>query len=402
MTSAADRPQRCTFRPLAWQAEPWRDRSRVVLLTGSAGGGKSRLAAEKVHGFCLRYPRAVAIVVRKTRESLAPSAVFLLRRQVIGRDPLVSYLDQKRWFRYANGSVIFCLGMNDEAAAQRLRSIDADLIWVEEANQLTESDFNELLPRLRGRAAPWRQVILTTNPDGPQHWIYRRLIHGGEAAVYYSGAADNHHNPADYTDTLSRLTGVKHERLVLGRWVQAEGAVYAEFDPALHLLESFPVPAHWRRIRSVDFGYRNPFVCQWWAVDGDGRAYLYREIYETGRLVEDHARLIARLSDGERFEVTVCDHDAEGRATLERYIGGRTVSARKDVTDGIDLLHIDGNHDFDSVAGDIEDYLPKVVSGGFVVLDDIDWEGVAPHWEKLRDQLTVVYATPSWGILRQP
>jgi predicted transcriptional regulator len=40
----------------------------------------------------------------------------------------------------------------------------------------------------------------------------------------------------------------------------------------------------------VDFGYTNPFVMQWWAEDPDGRLYLYREIYRTRRLVEDHAK----------------------------------------------------------------------------------------------------------------
>jgi len=33
--------------------------------------------------------------------------------------------------------------------------------WVEEANALVEDDYNEVLPRMRGTAAPWRQIILT-------------------------------------------------------------------------------------------------------------------------------------------------------------------------------------------------------------------------------------------------
>ncbi len=53
------------FAPLPWQVEPWRDKSRVLLLTGSAGGGKSRLAAEKIHGACLKYPGAVWLMMRK-------------------------------------------------------------------------------------------------------------------------------------------------------------------------------------------------------------------------------------------------------------------------------------------------------------------------------------------------
>jgi glutaryl-CoA dehydrogenase len=50
---------------------------------------------------------------------------------------------------------------------------------MEEANRFTEDDFNEILARLRGTAAPWRQVMLTTNPGAPTHWIKRRLIDQG-------------------------------------------------------------------------------------------------------------------------------------------------------------------------------------------------------------------------------
>jgi hypothetical protein len=77
--------------------------------------------------------------------------------------------------------------------------------------------------------------------------------------------------------------------------VQAEGVVYDGWD-RVHLIDRFDIPPDWRRIRSIDFGYTNPFVCQWWAIDGDGRMYLYREIYHTKRTVKVHAEQINRSS----------------------------------------------------------------------------------------------------------
>jgi phage terminase large subunit len=62
--------------------------------------------------------------------------------------------------------------------------------------------------------------------------------------------------------------------------------------------------------------------------------YLYREIYKTKTLVEDHAREIVRLSEGETFEATVADWDAEDRATLERH-GVSTLPAIKSIQSGI-------------------------------------------------------------------
>lgn len=329
------------FNPLPWQVEPWRDTSPVVLLTGSAGGGKSRLAAEKLHGYMKRYPGAMGLMVRKTRESMTNSTVLFMDRAVIDKDPQVRHYPSKHRFEYANGSILAYGGMADEQQREQIRSIGQegalDIVWMEEATRFVEDDYNEILTRMRGRAAPWLQIMLTTNPDSPTHWIYKRLISGGEAKVYYSSATDNRHNPASYTDMLGKLTGVLEKRLKLGQWIQAEGAVYDTFDQAIHVVDRFDIPAEWRRIRAIDFGYTNAFVCQWWAMDGDGRMYRYREIYHTRRLVEDHARQIVRLSEGERIEVTVADHDAEDRATLEKY-GVLTKPAKKDVSPGIQAV----------------------------------------------------------------
>jgi phage terminase large subunit len=330
-----------TYEPLAWQVPPWRDTSPIVLLTGSAGGGKSRLAAEKVHAFMLKYPGAMGLMVRKTRNSMTNSTVLFVERGVIGSDPSVTHFPSKSRFEYANGSILAYGGMANEEQREQIRSIGqdgaVDIAWMEEATRFTEDDFNEMLPRMRGKAAPWRQIILTTNPDTPSHWIYRRLIRGGEAKAYLSNALDNPHNPADYADTLNKLTGPARERLRDGKWVQAEGAIYTEYDANVHLVDPFPIPPAWRRFRSIDFGYTNPFVCQWWALDDDGRMYLYREIYRTQRLVEDFAKQIVALSANERIEATVADHDAEDRATLDRH-GVPSRAAQKDVSVGIQAV----------------------------------------------------------------
>ena len=326
------------YKPLPWQIKPWQDKNPIMLLTGSAGGGKSRLAGEKVHAYLQKYDRATGLMLRKAREYASKSIVPFMSRTVIGDTPGVRMKKMDTLFEYENGSTLYWGGMKDDSQREGLRSIGPDgaidIVWVEEANQFTEVDFNELLARMRGKAAPWMQVILSTNPDMPTHWVNQRLIIGGEASVYYSGATDNTYNPPEYVGFLNKLTGVLYDRLVLGKWVQSEGAVYGEFDGSIHLIDAFEIPPEWRRMRSIDFGYTNPFVCQWWAMDEDDRLYLYREIYKTQRLVEDHARDILRLSEGEMIEKTVSDHDAEDRATLERY-GVYTQAAKKDVSPGI-------------------------------------------------------------------
>jgi PBSX family phage terminase large subunit len=312
----------------------------MMLMTGSAGGGKSRCAAEKVNAFMLKYPGATGLMLRKAREYAGKSIVPFMEKAVIGGTSGTKKKKSDSLFQYQNGSMLYWGGMKDDSQREGIRSIgpdgSLDIVWIEEATQFTELDLNELLARMRGHVAPWVQIILTTNPDAPSHWINQRLILGGEATVYYSRAADNPNNPPRYLETLKLLTGILRERLVLGLWKQAEGAVY-EWDPELHLCDPFTIPSSWRRFICIDFGYTNPFVCQWWAVDPDGVMYRYRELYRTRRTVDEHADQILELSRGEDIEIAVCDHDAEDRATLEKK-GIATIPAMKDISTGIQAV----------------------------------------------------------------
>lgn len=223
------------FAPLPWQVAPWRDRSPLLLLTGAAGGGKSRLAGEKMHAYCLKYPGATALIARKAKTSMAGGTILFMRRKVVGSSRSARWIDSPKYrFEYANGSILQFIGLLDEDARDNLKSIGqdgaVDIAWFEEGTQFEEEDLNAMSARMRGKAAPWRQLMLSTNPDAPTHWIKRRLIDSHEAAVYFSKASDNFHNPADYESWLATLTGTDYERLVLGHWVQATGLIYDQWS----------------------------------------------------------------------------------------------------------------------------------------------------------------------------
>lgn len=305
------------FKPLPWQVEPWRDTSPILLLTGGAGGGKSMLAAHKIHGFCLKYPGAQALVLRKTAQSLKNSAILLMQNQVIGNNSRVTHHVGNQRFVYDNGSMIAYGGMKDDQQREFIRSIGVsggvDIAWLEEATQFEEEDFNEVLFRMRGTAAPWRQVILTTNPEGPGHWINMRLILGGEASVYYSSAVDNVYNPEDYRDTLQSTTGVQHQRLVKGLWVAGSGRVFDtwldEYNPKTGkdgggnvTLDADFNPEGGPVVWAIDDGYsgkrdestgyftgkshpRAIMMCQY---HPDGQITVFGESYEVQMLARDH------------------------------------------------------------------------------------------------------------------
>lgn len=83
-----------------------------------------------------------------------------------------------------------------------------------------------------------------------------------------------------------------------------------------------------------------------------------------------------------------------------RVIRGLSHKVADDIVPGIDLLHIDGNHDSGAVARDLELYLPKLRHGGYLVLDDITWPGIAPRYADLRRTMSVTWETMTWAVLR--
>lgn len=319
-----------------------------ILLVGAAGTGKTLAILAYLHDVAWSYPGARILIVRKVRADLADSVLVTFERDILGEDNPICQGARRQYravYRYPNGSEIALGGMDRPG---RILSAEYDIIYAAEAVQLDLEDWETLVMRNRSTVVPFRQVIGDTNPDRPDHWLKQRADEGLVTLL------DTYHrdNPKYWRDgdwtaagrdyiagKLERLTGVRRARFLEGRWVIAEGAIYDGWRDAVHVVDSFEVPAEWRRFRVVDFGYTNPFVCQWWAVDEDGRLYLYREIYYTRRLVADHAARIVELSAGESISATICDHDAEGMAQL-RAAGISTTPASKSVLTGIQAVQM--------------------------------------------------------------
>lgn len=339
------------FKPLDWFIPAWQDQSRIMLLTGSAGGGKSRGAGEKIHAFMKHYPGATGLILRKTRESLRNSSMALMDRTVVGDDPGVRKVVSAHRFEYDNGSMLVFGGMANDEQAEQIRSVGkdgkVDMIWMEEATQFRESDFNELLARFRGTAAHWRQIILTTNPDAPLHWINKRLIMGKQASVYYSGAKDNHYNPPDYIESLSQLTGVQYDRLVLGKWSQAEGVVYDNWTED-NVSEQAEYNPDWTVIWGVDDGYArgggpgsesyHPRVFLLMNVTPQGGLHVFFEYTATGELPERSIELVKTVCQERGYkwpDVAYVDSSAAELQARLHNDGYMTMGATHPVSEGI-------------------------------------------------------------------
>ena len=298
-----------------------------------------------------KYPGARALMVRKTQVSLKASALVTYQRKVLHPLDGVRFYGgsqaEPAKFIYPNGSEIIVGGMDQ---ASKVMSTEYDVAYVNEATDLTEDDWESIDTRLRNYVIPYQQLIADCNPQAPNHWLNvrcdagktRRILSRHEDNPFYFDPKTGNLTTEgrDYISGLDNLSGVRYQRLRLGKWVAAEGQVYEAWDRNVHLIDRFPIPDSWPRYWCIDFGYVNPFVWGWWAEDPDGNVYLYREIYRTQRLVEDHAAHGLRLSKDDPFpRAVICDHDAEDRATFERHAKVRTIAASKTVADGIQAVH---------------------------------------------------------------
>ena len=357
MTTAADTVVR--YEPRGAALDVFKTRDSELVIAGPAGTGKSLACLWRLHLAALNNPGIRALIVRKTAVSLGSTTLVTYEKKVATAAIASGIV---RWFggspreapcyRYDNGSVIVVGGLDK---SEKIMSAEYDLVFADEATELTITDWESIGTRLRNGRLSWQQQIAACNPAHPTHWLKQRCDQGA-AKMLLSRHRDN---PAyvnadgtltpqgvDYFKKLDNLTGVRRLRLRDGKWAAAEGQIYEAWDDAIHLLDSVkPTPA-WTRWGTVDFGFTNPFVYQDWWEDPDGRLYLVHEIYYTRRLVEDHAKTIKDLlyypSGQPRTQLPraiYADHDAEDRATLERHLGLSTKPATKTVSDGLQAVN---------------------------------------------------------------
>lgn len=317
------------FKPEGWQVNAMLDTSRTMLLTGSAGGGKSRLGYEKIVAFALKYPKSNIIALRKELDDCARSVIPTLDDQILGMlsagktnnkftNATVTKRAAIRCYIFSNGSRIWWAGMRTPAERRAIRSMGAggsmDMALMEEAIEFDEEDYDELRGRMRGKAAPWTQIILATNPDGPLHWINRRLIIGGEASVHLSNAEMNPYNPREYVEDLKTMTGVEGDRLARGLWVEGSGVV---IDTWLNAFQSFDgsdgggnvslkaeyIPDGGPVVCAVDDGYAGKYDerSKMFTAQSHPRAFLLAQIRPTGQICVFHEDYAVR----ERYRVHI-------------------------------------------------------------------------------------------------
>ena len=310
----------------------------------------------------IEHPAYRCLLLRRTYPELLMSLIDESKRiYPYLRGAAGVYNESNHRWTFPSGSQITFGSCEHETSVFRYQSAQFAAIGFDQLESFTRHQYTYMLSRNRNLVGLPNQIRATANPGGPGGpWVKRRFIDALSPyqTRWFAGdhevprgtryARSRQFIPARVTDNpqlmasdpgyvarLMALPARERAQLLDGRWdMITEGVVYDTFDSTVHVVEPFDIPSDWRRIRAIDFGYNNPFVCQWWAINHDREMFLYREIYEPERLVSELGPEIKALTGKERIAFTVADHDAENRAELNRQ-GIPTVPAIKAIRAGI-------------------------------------------------------------------
>lgn len=345
MVAAVVQPEVVTYMPRGGCRDFYMATEPEVLAVGPAGTGKTLAACWKLHHIALRVPEVRILMVRKVLEDLKAGALATYTNHVKPElDGVITFGGNRFYpgeFRYDNGSVIHVVGMDKPG---KVMSAEYDLIYVNEATELTEEDWESLKSRLRNGRLAYQQLIGDCNPAGPRHWLrvrcdrgqtrYIQTTHKDNPAYWDAGLGDWTTMGYQYvTQTLAGLTGVRRKRLFEGVWAASEGAVYPDFDFQTHVRTQDCT--EWRTTMGVDVGTRNPTAILTMRIASDDRRHIERELYRRGMSSDEIVQAIADEADRSNPETIYLDPSANDYILALQRKGYPAVKANNDVIFGI-------------------------------------------------------------------
>lgn len=347
-----------------------------VLYGGAAGGGKSYAIIWDAVDFCLSNEGVRAAIFRRTYPELEKSIIY----EFLNKIPPDWYEYNKKSRRVTfndTGSVLEFNYVQYDQDVVKYQSAQYDRLYFDELTHFTRHIYIYLLSRLRTTKDDLTpQVKSATNPGGVGHsWVKERFInykgkkverekkierYDEETDSYYTTqfipakVKDNEYlvKNDNYINQLKKLPEDERKALLHGDWDVFKGQFFKEWRRNKHVVEPFPIPPDWKLFRAMDWGYRNPAVVLWIAMDYDGKLWVYRELYETEHTTEMIAnKMVDMTPSHEKIQYTIADPSMWSRTQYEK---GESIAASF-ISNNIPLIK--GDNDRVSGASAIRKYL---------------------------------------------
>jgi len=319
--------------------------SRYLVLIGGAGSGKSVFAAQKVIARCLEEKHRF-LIIRKVSDTLKDS-VFKLITGMLGNMEILSLCDvnkTEKTIHFPNGSEIIMKGLDDPEKIKSIAGITG--VWIEEATELQEGDFDQLDLRLRGDTISYKQIIFTFNPIDERHWLKKRFfdIEQPNCTTLHSTYEDNVFIDAEYKEILDQKSKVSpnfYRVYKLGQWGKPDvvSPFMYNFDDRhvgqTKVIENIPLRF------TLDFNF-NPFVClmlQVWKDDKGHHVHFHREHALENKGVKEMIELLKGTYTPNQLANALFTGDATQRkASVDQTIrGNENIHAWKQIDEAFKL-----------------------------------------------------------------
>lgn len=246
------------------------------------------------------------LIIRRTFPELIANHIKPLRALLHcgTKDAIAKYNDSRKEMRFPNGSEILFGYLASENDADRYQGLEVDVLFVDEATQLSEDQIKKLTACVRGVNTFPKRIYYTCNPGGKGHAYIKRIfidkdyISGERPEDYsfiqsrvYDNLALMESYP-EYVHELESLPEALRKAWLEGDWNAFIGQVFAEWrnDPQhyqdrrwTHVIDDFTLDDSCKIFRGFDFGYSKPFAVVWLAIDHYGRMFLFKEYYGSTR-----------------------------------------------------------------------------------------------------------------------
>ena len=262
------------------QAEHFFDRSRYLIVEGSAGSGKTIFASHKVVLYALEHKNARIGVFRLTLPSLKITAWLEIRNVLIKYKIAYDENKSEGTITLTNGATILFKSLDD---LRKIRSMNLDYIYLEQAEEVRDIEtFIELDARIRSEVMKkdYGQFLMVVTPDTQGHWIYENFHRNPmpDSKVIHFHYTSNPFVDEDYIRRAEDLKNRDYDsylKLTLGKWGKVGNIVYENWD----IKESDRGYEYY--VGGMDFGFNNPscFLLIGWL---DGEPYVIDEVYERG------------------------------------------------------------------------------------------------------------------------
>lgn len=304
--------------------------------------------------WCASIPGLQVYVFRRIRDDLVKNHVEGpqgFRAVLAGwvQAGLVTIVEDE--IRFWNGSKIYLCHCKDAKDVYKYQGAEIHVLLIDELTHFTSDMYRFLRSRVRmvGISLPdqykgkFPRILCGSNPGNIGHlWVKETFVTSSVPMTTWQTPANDggmlrqfipallEDNPSmDTEEYEGKLSGMGSEALVramrYGDWDIIEGAFFDTWDRARHVVKPFPIPDHWLRFRSMDWGYAAPFSVGWWAVVSEpmtldnvtlprGCMVRYREWYGASgpnkglrMTADDVAAGIVEKEEGERVSYGVLD-----------------------------------------------------------------------------------------------